>query len=598
MTLIKFTQVHTLEPGGRLYSFSDEVLGKFHAFKVTAESTQILERKKEDKDYLGLFSSFDQKVWTNLIDYLNPRDLFRMVVATRNMNGLHSINQLRNSFVYLRNPLQLQTAFNDYHLKLACFHQLNERNHEFQTGFPILKLPLLQLYITGKMAPLPMIIPYLPSIAGDLKVVSYNPPVIYERGVHVLGKVDMLADAQGRLPATPLPDLHGLLRLDLNGTMISRHLFETYIKKAPNLMHLKFRLCTFDETWGMPVEEGNQDFSEGVSLEKLQSLDVSFSTIHPPALFAFLRIAKNLQHLDIRSSTLLANMDFNAFGQLHLPLLESFTRSGHFPWSLDRLRALTSAAPNLKKLVLCAAQIDDGFFLGLQPSSFGGIEELDLSNMTINDHIICILKAAPRLKKLILTCTDLKMTIDLKAYRFPEVNSLDLCESTITWTGLSGLLTMMPNLKELGIEACSGLYETPEIATSLPITTLETIDSNFNDMDEDVIDLLLRIAPNLKNFAIDYNSEDDEEEDEDTVSPFMDNMMKYCTLAARGHKIIHEALEVLMRNFPEKRHVIETTLAMAIEDFKAIQAFEEKAKKHALQNREDSSSKRQKPSDE
>lgn len=598
MTLIKFTQVKTLEDGQRFYYFSDQILGQFHAFKVTAESTQILEQQKEDKDYLGLFAHFDKKLWQNLIDYLNPRDLFKMVVATRNMNGLYSINQLRNSFVYLRNPHLQQTAVNDFHSILGCLNQLNKNNHELQTGSPALKIPLLQLYIRGKKPPLAMIIPYLSSFAGDLKVVYYDHCFVFARGEPVVDNRDMLANTQGRLPITPFPNLNGLLRLDLNASMLNRNILGAYIQKAPNLMHLGLIKCVFDESWGMAEQTEMQvGFSEGVSLENLHSLDLSFSTIHPPAFFAFLRIAKNLEHLDISGTLGLANMDFNAFAQLSLPSLKSFKRRGPLPWSLGHLRALMSAVPNLKKLDLGATDIDDHFFAGLQPKSFGGIEELNLSDSTINDNIVHILKAAPCLKKLSLECTNLNLTITPGTHIFPGIHSLDVFSSTIKWTDLSILLRMMPNLKELDIEQCCKLEKHSKTSIRFPITTLEKIKCSTADLDEYVLEFLLRIAPNLKHFPLDFDSEF-YEDDEATISPFEQDVMKYCRLAAKGYKIIQDALELYMKESPERASLIEMTLADEMKEFKSKQAFEENAKKHALQDREDSSSKRQKPSDD
>jgi hypothetical protein len=45
MTLVQFQEAQTLKENQKLYYFPDSILEEFHAFKVTDETTNILERK-------------------------------------------------------------------------------------------------------------------------------------------------------------------------------------------------------------------------------------------------------------------------------------------------------------------------------------------------------------------------------------------------------------------------------------------------------------------------------------------------------------------------------------------------------------------------
>lgn len=561
MTLVQFQEAQTLKENQKLYYFPDSILEEFHAFKVTDETTNILERKKDQSDYLGLFSRFDEKIWKKILLYLNPRDVFKMVVTTRNMNGLYSINQLRNWFVYIRanrarlpeHPLPRygqRTAQSALQTHFINFSSMNKLTQTFQMGLPELKIPLLTLFDAGHRD-LTVITTFQQSIAGELKAVCYDPQLANRA-------VDLLGGGRGYRAMNPVPHLDALVRLDLRGTMIDRNVFELYIQKLPHIRHLGLTECVFDETWGGFWDDQTTwkqaGFSAGISLESLESLDLAYSKIHPFALLTFLQVTKNLKQLEISGIEELAHMDFAPFSKISLPDLTTLVnKKGLFWWSLRHLRSFLEIAPNLTALNISSSIVPEGSLKGF-------VEQFT-------------------------------QTIECPYY-FPEITSLDLSKSTLTWSDLAVLFRMMPNLTELDIRKCKELSKSHESVVLKPMEKLKTLRFSTAGMDAFALFALMNLlnkAPNLEHFPLDFDFKYREELGDD---PFEQDIENYCFVAVRGYKIIQDALEAYMKDVPKRRKMIEEALKSQIEALRRLEDIDKNLQKRSLEDGDEPSSKR------
>lgn len=555
MILVQFQEAQTLKENQRLYYFPDSILAEFHAFKVTAETTQILERKKDQSDYLGLFSRFDERTWKNILLYLNPRDVFKMVVATRNMNGLYSINQLRNWFVYIRanrarlpeHPLPRygqRTAQSALQTHFINFSAMNKHNHASQIGFPELKIPLLTLYDINH-TDLTVMTTFQQSIAGELKAVCYGPH--FENRA-----IDLLGGGRGyRAMNPPVPDLNALVRLDLRGTMINRNVLELYIQKLPHIRHLGLIECLFDETWGEYLTWTQGGFSEGISLDSLESLNLDRSKIHPFILLTFLQVTKNLKQLDLSGIVELTPIDFASFSKISLPSLTTLVSRGRLSWSLKHLRSLLSIAPNLTALNISSSMVRERSFKGF--------------------------------------ALQFTQTIEQWPYYFPEMSKLDISESPITWSDLAVLFRMMPNLTELDVRKCKELSDNHYSVVLWPMEKLKTLRFTTAGMDAFALMNLLDKAPNLEHFPLDFDFKYREELGDD---PFEQDIENYCFVAVRGYKIIQDALEVYMKDVPKRRKMIEEALKSQIEAISRLEAIDRNLEKRSLEDGDEPPSKR------
>ncbi|MBP9694227.1 MAG: hypothetical protein KBE16_05945 [Alphaproteobacteria bacterium] len=561
MTLVQFQEAQTLKENQKLYYFPDSILEEFHAFKVTDETTNILERKKDQSDYLGLFSCFDERAWKNLLLYLNPRDVFKMVVTTRNMNGLYSINQLRNWFVYIRanrarlpeHPLPRygqRTAHSALQTNFINFSSMNRQTQTFQTGFPELKLPLLTLFDAGHRD-LTVITTFQQSVAGGLAAVCYDPQLAN-------GSVDLLGGGRGHRAMNPVPDLNALVRLALSCTMVDRNVLELYIQKLPYIRYLGLTECVFDESWGGFWDDQTTwkqaGFSAGISIDSLESLNLAYSKIHPFALLTFLQVTRNLEQLEISGIEELAHMDFAPFSKISLPNLITLVNKMGLLWSLSHLRSLLEIAPNLTALNVSSSKVQEGSF---------------------KDFVLQFTQA-----------------IEQWPYYFPEMSKLDISESPITWSDLAVLFRMMPNLTELDIRKCKELSKSHESVVLRPMEKLKTLHFTTAGMDAFAIfalKALLDKAPNLQYFPLDFDFKYREELGDD---PFEEDISNFCFLAVRGYKIIQDALEAYMDRVPERRKMIKKELKSQIEALKRLEDIDKNLQKRNLEDGDEPSSKR------
>ncbi len=181
-----------------------------------------------------------------------------------------------------------------------------------------------------------------------------------------------------------------------------------------------------------------------------------------------------------------------------LPLInEIFLYECNF--SIAQLNILLRAADRAKNITLFKSDLSSELWR-FEENSLSHLEEISLqySRYILTDNLIQLLKAAPNLKSIDLTGSDLSQkVIGLEMRKFLHLERINLTESTLSGESLISLLKAASHLKFFSFVGgfvnghLSGLEP-----NSLP--WLEEIDISYSSISIEELNMILKAAPNLK----------------------------------------------------------------------------------------------------
>ena len=268
------------------------------------------------------------------------------------------------------------------------------------------------------------------------------------------------------------------------------------LKAAPNLKNLILDKCNNLAESNLMLEPGSLFFLEAISLNQ--------SNPSPDNLACLLKAVPKLKFFSLDECN---NLDESSL-TLEPGSLSSLERIGlnQSNPSLDNLACLLKAAPKLKLLGLdnCKNLADSN--LTLEPESLPCLETLCLNASNPSpDNLACLLKSAPKLKRLALdNCKNLAYSnLILEPGSLPCLETLCLNASNVSTENLECLLRATPNLKTLSVDNCKNLADSNLTLEPGNLPCLETLCLNASNPSLENLECLLRTTPNLKTLSVD-----------------------------------------------------------------------------------------------
>lgn len=426
MTLIQFKKAASLPEGHEFYEFSKGIMSQFHGFHVSDETESVYNQKRANS-YLGLFSLFSQNVWNKFFSYIEPRALFKMVVATRNMNGMIPIDQLRNSYIFL----STQVSVSNFAGHLVAISNYNALSRFY---FPERK-PVVFNFISIESAP-PV---SLGQIGKYICTHTANEPMsIRSRSrnrVDLLG-VELLSVDRG----FGMESLRSVKKLDLCNSILNYNAFTQTLMSMSQLEFLNLEGCALDRTWTSPLPDD-------VKLEYLTTLNLKDLSIPLRYLSDFFKIAPNIKVLGVPNYNQASEEE--AFFDLlpsYLDKVEELEIGDHT--LNDRLISILKAAPCLKTLRLPYTNLK--ITMDCTGLSFPTVTRLYVSQANV--ELVKLYQLMPNVTELDIWFDGFDILSELEPN--PKITKLfyNTKEAVFTEKVLQDLLRLFPELENLVLE--------------------------------------------------------------------------------------------------------------------------------------------------
>lgn len=428
MTLIQFKKAASPPEGHEFYEFSSKILSSFHGFQVSDQTAGLYNQKRENSD-LGLFSLFSQNVWNKFFSYIEPRALFKMVVATRNMNGMIPIDQLRNSYIFLRTQVSISN-FAGHLVAISNYNGLSrfyfpERKPVVFNFISIESDHTLNLGQIGKAI--------CPHTASDPVSVQCRSP----NRVDMLG-VGFWLDVSYNV--TTYSRLASVKKLHLYNSHLNYFAFLRSIMVMPQLESLSLENCMFEHISLLPLPDYDK-------LENLTTLNLKDLSIPVRYLSDFFKIAPNIKVLAVPDYH--QGPEEEAFFDLlpsHLDKVEELEIKEHV--LNDRLISILKAAPCLKTLKL--PYTDLKITMDCEGLSFPTVTRLYVPQANV--ELVKMYQLMPNVTELDIWFDDFDILSSLKPN--PKITKLfyNTRQKLCTEKVLQDILRLFPMLENLVLE--------------------------------------------------------------------------------------------------------------------------------------------------
>lgn len=260
------------------------------------------------------------------------------------------------------------------------------------------------------------------------------------------------------------------------------------LQAAPNLKRINLSSCRLNKLDERFKINPN-------SLNRLEAIDLSHSSISSNHLAQFLNAAPNLKTINLSKYMQLGGsveMKLNSLTKVKQIVLNNAIIPSY------NLAELLNAAYNLQILDLSKCRgLKEAFTINLD--NLTSLEEINLSQSTISSsNLAQLLKAASNLKIVDLSfCQYLDEAFELQANSLLNLEKLNLTETLISSDNLATLLNAAPNLKEINLFQAITLDEPIEIKPN-SLSNLEAVNLAYVDISSDNLAQLLNAAPKLK----------------------------------------------------------------------------------------------------